>query len=257
VSFKALDLPPQVRGDTWNFKFVFQDEAGDPIDISSNEYWLTVKEDLDVGDDQAIVQVGPVAPTFTDGTQGILNLTVSALQTADIPAKTMQYDLQEVNNASEVTTILLGRIKVRKDVTLTADYSGGSSTTVSSTSGIALYSGTTNTDQYSGIFLNGQAGNRLILEENSTISFTALIVGKDTVTNESCAFDLNGAVERENNITKVIGSVGKFVLARENPLFDASISADDINEGIQVNVKAATSNPTKWVAKINYTEVFF
>lgn len=258
MSFKAFDLPDQVRGDTWNFTFRFQDENGNPIDITGNEYWLTVKDNINEQDFDAEVQVGPVAPDPVEGLQGVLSIVVSAAETSNIPAKTMYYDLQEVSSFSEVSTILLGRIKVKKDVTLTADYTGtGSQVILSSISGNAIYKGTTNTDQYSGIFLDGQAGQRYNLKDSSTISFNALVVGKDTVTKESCAFNFNGAMERDGDVTKVIGGVGKFVLGKENPLFDADITADDLNEGIQVSVKAASTNLTQWSARINYTEVSF
>ena len=257
MSFKAFDLPDQVRGDTWNFTFRFQDENGNPIDITGNQYWLTIKDNINEEDFDAEVQIGPITPDSADAVLGTLYLTASSADTADIPAKTMYYDLQEVANDSSVTTILLGKIKIRKDVTLSADYSGVSSTISASNSGNALYRGQTTTDQYSGIFLDGQVGQKFNLKDSSTLSFNALVVGKDTVTKESCAFNFNGAMERDGNITKIIGSVGKFVLGKENPLFDANITADDVNEGIQVVVKAAANNLTQWSARISYTEVFF
>ena len=43
MSYTQLDLPSQVRGDTWVFNFIIQDTAGTPIDISSPEYTLTLK----------------------------------------------------------------------------------------------------------------------------------------------------------------------------------------------------------------------
>lgn len=258
MSYKALNLPDQVRGDTWNFKFVFEDSAGSAIDISNNEYWFTLKSNLNQLDAEAELQVGPFSPDPAEALLGTLVLTVSPDLTESLPIGYLTYDLQEITSTNKVTTVLLGKVKVSKDVTLTANYSGVSSSVVySSRAGTAIYTGTTSTDQYDEIYLDGVNNTVLELQDDSTLSFTALVAGKDTIVNTSCAFSFEGALEKEGANTTILGGVGKFILGKEDPLFDANIEADNVNGGLKVSVKAASSNSTRWIAKINYTEVSY
>jgi hypothetical protein len=122
MSYAQKDLPSQVRGDTWILKFTFKDENNTAIDISSNQYWLTLKDNADQTDSQAAIQIGPIDPDPVEALQGILTLVADPVDTGTITAKTYIYDLQEVNSQNEVTTLLIGKVKVVKDITLTAEY---------------------------------------------------------------------------------------------------------------------------------------
>ena len=254
MSYKALDLPDQVRGDTWKFTFVFKDTNNAAIDITGLQYWFTVKESRDDTDAVAGVQVGPFVAEAADALLGQLDLAVSPLQTNDLEPKTYYYDLQEVNASNEVSTLLLGRVKVKQDITLSADY-GGTSTQAASSTGVALYIGETTSVGAQEIFIDNIANNRLVVETDGTLAFDAIITGKDTVTNESCAFQLNGALENDGGVVTIIGSVGKFILGKENAAFDANIVADDINNALALQVTPASTNTTKWRARVDYVEI--
>jgi len=122
MSYAQKDLPSQVRGDTWILKFTFKNENGTAIDISNNQYWLTLKDNADQADNVAAIQIGPVDPDPVEALQGLLTVVADPEETTSLIAKTYVYDLQEVNSQNEVTTLLLGKVKVVKDVTLTAEY---------------------------------------------------------------------------------------------------------------------------------------
>jgi hypothetical protein len=122
MSYAQKDLPSQVRGDTWILKFTFKNENGTAIDISNNQYWLTLKDNADQEDTAAAIQVGPIDPDPTEALQGLLTIVADPEDTTNLIAKTYVYDLQEVNSQNEVTTLLIGKVKVVKDITLTAEY---------------------------------------------------------------------------------------------------------------------------------------
>jgi len=151
----------------------------------------------------------------------------------------------------------LGKIKVVKDVTRTSEYSGADQVLTTSTSGTAVYSGETQTTSQTEIFFRTTAEGTLGITENASLAFDALISGKDTITNESCAFQINGVAERDGNTCRIIGSTGKFILGTENALFDANIEVDDTDNTLRMLVTSASTNRTVWSARVDYTEVYY
>ena len=256
MSFIQQDLDPQARGDTWNFQFLMQDINGAAIDITGNQYWFTLKSDLALTDAQAEAQVGPITPPSAQATQGILNVVVSGLLTSPLTAATYNYDLQEVESTGSVHTLLIGKIRVKADVTITADYSGSVVTNTSST-GRALYNGETTTTDPSEIFIGGQVNTKLSIEDEGILTFDALVAGRDNTTGSACAFQLFGALKKDTVTTELIGSVGKVILGKDDPTFDANITADDTNDTLKLEVTAASTNTTKWTAEVQYTQVSF
>jgi hypothetical protein len=257
MSIKRANLPDQARGDTWSFQFLMEEGNNTPIDITGNQYWMTLKSDINLLDNQAELQFGPFEAVGVDATNGILNLVIASVFT-EIEPGSYYYDLQEVDSSENVSTLLLGKLRVKQDVTLTATYSGtGTVTLVGSNPGIAIYSGDTTSTGSQELFLSGVPNSRLSISNEGILSFDALICGKDSITEESCAFQIRGAIENQSGTTAIIGGVGKIILGKENATFDADIVADDVNDSLQVNVTPASANSTRWAVKIDYTEVVF
>jgi len=123
--YTEKNLDNQVRGDTWVLTFNIQNSAGAPENITGNDYWLTLKSSIDDTDATAALQIGPVVAGSPDAALGILTVVVLPADTELLEAKTYFYDLQEVNASNEVTTLLIGKVKVVKDVTLYSSYAGG------------------------------------------------------------------------------------------------------------------------------------
>jgi hypothetical protein len=258
MSFKRLNLPDQVRGDTWEFQFIMEDSSNSPINIDTFQYWLTLKSDVDLADNQAEMQFGPFEATGANAIAGILDLVIIPTYTDNLTPGTYNYDLQEVDSSGGVKTLLLGKVRATQDITLASEYSGtGTITLVSSGSGIALYSGDTTSVGSQEIYLNGLSNNYLNISSEGILTFDALICGKDSITEEACAFQLRGALENQSGTTAIIGGVGKIILAKENVIFDAEIVANDTEDALQINVTPASANSTRWAVKIDYTEVVF
>jgi len=252
MAFTVYNFPNQVRGDSWTFEISIQDQNNQAIDVSGNEYWLTLKSNVDQTDTDAALQIGPI----TGGLGGVVTISATPLET-EITPQTYSYDLQEVTSEGKVNTLLLGKVKVVKDVTRTAEYSGANQVIPTSKSGTAVYSGETTTTSQTEIFFRTTPSGTLGITENASLAFDALVSGKDTVTNESCAFQINGVAERDGNTTRIIGSTGKFILGTENAAFDADIEVDDTNNTLRVLVTAASTSRTVWSAKVDYTEVYY
>jgi len=256
MSFEVRDLPNLVRGDRWTIQFIITDPTGATMNISGNQYWLTLKSDIDLPDNQAEVQVGPVLPSLA--ASGEVTIIVESAVTDILDARTYNYDFQEVEQSGNVNTLVIGKVRVTKDVTRSADYDSNGNTLVPiSISGTAVYSGATTTTSPTEIFLNGTTNDQLVLQSEGVLSFNALVAGKDSVTLESCSYMLQGAIEKDLTTTSIIGSVGKFILGEENAAFDANIYADDASDALRLEVTAATTNETRWTAKMEYTEVVF
>lgn len=257
MSYLQQDLAPQARGDSWNIKFSFQDVSGNPIDLTGNEYWITLKSEVTLTDNEAELQIGPVAAGSPDASQGLLTIVIPALSTKDLEPKTYNYDLQEVSSSGNVSTLLIGKIRVKADVTRTATYSGSGSEIVSSTAGRAIYSGETSTTSVTDLYVNGVNGANLVIQSEGILAFDALVTGRDNTTGDCCAFKLHGALKKDSSTTEIIGSVGKIILGKDNASFDANIVADDASDSLILQVTPATANTTRWASEIQYTEVSF
>ena len=257
MSYTQLDLPSQVRGDTWVFNFVIQDTAGTPIDITSREYTITLKSDISVLDENAEIQIGPTVPSSSNALLGKVTIVVPGSSTNALVPRTYNYDIQEVETDGTVSTLLIGKIKVRADVTRTAVYNGGSTSVIQSVAGRGIYRSITETISPTEIYLDGISGSRLALQSEGVLAFDALVIGRDNTTGNACAFQLNGGMKKDTSVTQVIGTVGKTILGEDVPGFDVNITANDGNDSLKIEVTAATTNTTRWAAEVQYTEVYF
>ena len=256
MSYIQQDLTPQARGDTWNLEFLMQDSNGAIIDLTGNQYWFTLKSSVNLIDLGAELQYGPIAVSAVNAALGKVVMSIPSGMTDSLVPATYNYDLQEVSSTGDVSTLLIGKIRVKADVTRTANYSGSSSI-VSSAAGRILYSGQTTSTSPTEIFQGGLLNSRYSIVDEGVLSFDALIIGRDNTTGQSCAFQLYGALKKDLTTTQIIGSVGKTILGKDNAAFDVSITADDVNDSLKLEVTAATTNTTKWAAEVQYTEVNF
>jgi len=256
MSYTQLDLPSQVRGDTWVFNFIIQDTAGNAINITNHEYTITLKSDISVLDENAEIQIGPTVPSASNAALGKVSIIVPGGSTNALVPQSYNYDIQEVETDGTVSTLLIGKIKVRADVTRTAIYNGSTSVT-QSVAGRGIYRSITETTSPTEIYLDGVSGSRLALQSEGVLAFDALIIGRDNTTGNACAFQLNGGMKKGTSVTQIIGTVGKTILGEDVPGFDVNITANDGNDSLKIEVTAATTNTTRWAAEVQYTEVYF
>lgn len=114
MSYTSKDLSPLVRGDDWTIKLNIT-ENNAVVNITGYEYWFTLKSNIDTSD-PGQVQVSTIA-SGTNATNGIVYINVPNASTYNLTTGTYNYDVQQIDTSNKVTTILLGKVKVVKDVT--------------------------------------------------------------------------------------------------------------------------------------------
>jgi len=118
MSYTQRDLSPLVRGDDWTLKLVLTSD-GSVLDITGYSFWFTLKENIDDADPGAVqVTATPdVSGAPTEASQGILYIKVPKASTDSLDPKTYNYDVQQVDGSGNVQTLLIGKVKVVKDIT--------------------------------------------------------------------------------------------------------------------------------------------
>jgi hypothetical protein len=116
MSYTAKDLDPLVRGDDWSLKLNIT-SSNSPVDITGYTYTWTLKDNVDDPDPGAL-QVTLVA-SGSSAAIGEVILSATAAVTTNITPQTYTYDVQQVNTTGVVQTLLLGKVKVVKDITRT------------------------------------------------------------------------------------------------------------------------------------------
>jgi|TARA_R110000796_G_scaffold13720_2_gene44118 hypothetical protein len=118
MSYTARDLSNLVRGDDWTIKLVVN-SSGSALNITGYTYWFTLKsnvDDADPGDLQVSV-VPDVTGSPTEASQGIIYIKAGKALTNALTPGTFNYDVQQVDGAGNVQTLLIGKVKVVKDIT--------------------------------------------------------------------------------------------------------------------------------------------
>lgn len=104
-----------VRGDTKLLPFKFVDKNKEPINITGYKFYVTVKENLDDPDDEAVYIFDYTCPDNEDSRSGVVVLKIDTANM--LGDKTYYYDIQMKDSANVVRTILMGRLILKKDVT--------------------------------------------------------------------------------------------------------------------------------------------
>jgi len=116
MAFRRHDLCDLVRGDDWAIKLTITDDNNTPIDITNNVYWMTLKnQQADV--DPGVIQTN-ITATGVDATNGIVVISFVDNETRLVEPGRYYYDVQEVDTSDNVYTLLLGKVKVLQDVTI-------------------------------------------------------------------------------------------------------------------------------------------
>lgn len=115
MAYTTQDLPTFVRGDDWTLKLnVTANSAA--LDITGYTYWLTLKanvDDADPGD----LQVTSTPLLAEDAQAGIIYITAPKEKTTLLEPGSYNYDIQQVDSLGSVQTLLIGKVRVVKDIT--------------------------------------------------------------------------------------------------------------------------------------------
>lgn len=115
MSYTAKDLSPLVRGDDWALKLVITSNNV-PVDITGYTFWMTLKSDSDMND-PGDLQVTTAALTPEDAAAGIVYIVAAKTITDSLTPANYYYDIQQVDSLGNVQTLMIGRVRVIKDIT--------------------------------------------------------------------------------------------------------------------------------------------
>lgn len=104
----------RARGDTFSFTFVVKESDGTPIDVTGFSFFLTVDPAEDPPDPSG--NLFTLNGVITDGPAGKVTFTLSAVE-ADQPPSDYFFDVQMVDLAAAIRTIVKGGWTVQQDIT--------------------------------------------------------------------------------------------------------------------------------------------
>ena len=116
-----MGLKSIYRGDTKRYQFTVTDIQGNPVDISDNYLYFTMKINEDDADVDAVVAIKTVLPNDAETLVGIGRIEVPSTDTDPLsPGEVYFYDFQYVvpGVPPYVQTLQAGKVKVLQDATL-------------------------------------------------------------------------------------------------------------------------------------------
>lgn len=97
---------------------------------------------------------------------------------------------------------------------------------------------------------------RLVIENDTTIAFTALIVARRTdADNESAAYEIKGCIDNNANTVALVGTITKTVIAEDTAAWDITAEADNTNKALVFKATGQAGKTIRWVATVFATEV--
>jgi transcriptional regulator of nitric oxide reductase len=99
------------RGDTYVHEIRIRDSANAVINISGRTYSAQIKRSSSSSN-----TVVSFTSTITDAANGVLQISLTTNQTANLRSGIYKYDLQEING-SNVLTLMTGNVTVAGDIT--------------------------------------------------------------------------------------------------------------------------------------------
>lgn len=99
------------KGDSFELKFTFTDDAGDAIDISGYTWKMDVKET----DTSSSDIIADSSFSYSGTSLGVLTITATAAVMAAVSGGLYVYDLQSTNSGT-VKTWVFGIFKINEDV---------------------------------------------------------------------------------------------------------------------------------------------
>ena len=104
-----------MRGDSKTFSLNFTSNGITPINITGWTIYYTVKREL--GDNDADAVIHKIITVHTDPTHGQTEIVLNNSDTQNLDTETFWHDIQVVNLAGKINTIITGQLNVLADVT--------------------------------------------------------------------------------------------------------------------------------------------
>lgn len=106
------------RGDDITINVRVKDSAGDAVDITGYTFWFTAKSQE--SDIDANAEIQKEVTSHTTPASGLTAITLSNSDTDLDTDKEYFYDIQMKDTGGSVTTLVKGRMLIKKDITVTS-----------------------------------------------------------------------------------------------------------------------------------------
>lgn len=157
--------------------------------------------------------------------------------------------------AGGVEGIRVTTTQIEINVTSLEQENGDFSTDDDAQSLVFVLRNQTTDDTQTEIFTNGSTGD-IAVASDCTISFRINIVARRTdADNESAAYFFEGAIDNNAGTTALVNAIGKVIVAEDNMAWDATVTADDTNDSINILVTGESAKTINWVARAETAEV--
>jgi len=128
-------------------------------------------------------------------------------------------------------------------------------------SGHVTYRGQTTDDTETEIYPNGDSDNQFLFEAvdaGAFMFFEVMVLGarKDSYGDTVAGFKITGMIQLlANNTTSIIGTNVTVEASGLTTGYAATVTADNVNEGISINVTGASGEEVHWVAEMRYVKI--
>ena len=98
----------------------------------------------------------------------------------------------------------------------------------------------------------------MILPANTGWIFTIFVIARENSTNDGKAWKVEGAITRDGiSNTSLIGIASSSAIAQDTGAanWDISVTANDTDEALQIEVTGEAFKTIRWVAIVNLAEV--
>jgi hypothetical protein len=122
MALKRLSL---IRGDSQTYGITFKRADATLYNIKNWTVFFTLKTNWSIPDSQASLQ--KIVTTFSDttaGTSGSASIVISPVDTVNLDPGEYDFDIAVCTNASDVHTVLRGKLDLEYDVTRSAGTAG-------------------------------------------------------------------------------------------------------------------------------------
>jgi len=192
--------------------------------------------------------------TFTETGSAVNQINVANAATGDGPTIAAE---GETNVDLNISTAGTGEIL--QTAAGTVQRNGNFSTAGDAQSMTYVLRGTTNDDTFTEIFLDG-ASTKMVVPDDTTWAFDALIVARLGTQQASAAYNVFGCIDNESSTVAMVGSVQYGTAIEDNPLtndWDVQFTADATFDSLKLEVKGGTghSDTVRWVATVRVSQV--
>lgn len=100
--------------------------------------------------------------------------------------------------------------------------------------------------------------NQVVLSNNATYRFKGVIVGRQSGSTNTAAWDIEGLIVRGTSAATTVLNVSTVTLVQNSPAWGTpTLAADTTNGCLQVQVTGAAATNIQWVCRIETTEVIY